>query len=105
MPPCSTPHILSKSSPTFEFHLTLLFVLLNIFRNIVNIFPVKPLDNSLKRSACLLTKSKADLKIDVAYIEWPFECFIFIQHGIENKQIIGGPRALFESILPRVIKL
>ena len=52
-----------------------------------------------------IDKIEGRFKIDVAYIEWPFECFIFIQHGIENKQIIGGPRALFESILPRVIKL
>ena len=52
-----------------------------------------------------IDKIEGRFKLDVAYIEWPFECFILAQQGIENKQMIGGLRALFESVLPRVIKL
>ena len=53
VPPWSTPYMLSKSSPTSEFHLTRLFDLWNISRKIVNILPVKPRVISLKSRGCL----------------------------------------------------
>ena len=53
VPPWSTPYMLSKCSPTSEFHLTRLSDLLNVSRKMVNILPVKPRVNSLKSSTCL----------------------------------------------------
>ena len=98
--------MLSKSSPTSDFRVPLnaAFLFIKCIAQNGEYSTSEAPRLQLKKQRVSVYIVKCRLEIDVAYKQRTFLSFVFLEDGVEDKQVIGGARALFEAILPGIIK-